>query len=77
MNVLDKQLQKGSLFLVLLYAALTLFFIVYVALEPGYRYLSLFLIVIGSGGVWHHYTIWSKKRAQRGVESISTDSRAR
>lgn len=77
MNVFDKQLQKASLSPALLYAALTLFFIVYAALEPGHRYVSLFLVIIGLSGTWRQYAIWSKKWAQRGMELISTDSEGR
>lgn len=77
MSVFDKQFQKGSLFLVLFYTAVTFFFIAYAALEPGHRYVSLFLVIIGSSGAWRHYTIWSKRWAQRVMEFIDTNSRER
>ncbi len=73
MNIIDRQFQKGSGFMVLLGVVLTLFFTAYAIIEPEQKYFSLFLTLIGLTGTWRQYVVWSRKRKQHGLELIGTD----
>lgn len=77
MKLFKKPFRKGSLFLVGLYAAVALFFLVDAALGPEHRYVSLLLATAGLSGTWRQYVVWSKKRAQGGMELLGTDPRER
>lgn len=73
MDILDRQLQKGSAFMVLLGATLTILFAVYFLVEPEHRHFSLLLTLSGVMGIWRQYIIWTRKRRQNGLELIGTD----
>lgn len=66
-------LQNGSGVKLLVVAALTLFFLTYVLVDPERRFSSFSFALLGLYGTWSQYLIWSRLRRQHGIELIGTD----
>lgn len=66
-------LQDGSGVRLVLVAAMTLFFLAYMFIDPERRFSSLSVALLGLYGTWRQYLIWSRLRRQDGIELIGTD----
>lgn len=58
----------------LLFAALTVFFVVYGVLGGGNA--SLFFALLGALGTWRHYAVGRRRRRQGGLDLIGTEDAA-
>ncbi|MEM9997159.1 MAG: hypothetical protein AAF809_05615 [Bacteroidota bacterium] len=67
-------LQPGSSVMTLLFAALTVFFVVYGVLGGGDA--SLFFALLGALGTWRHYAVGRRPRSQRGLDLLGTEDAA-
>ncbi|QXD14117.1 hypothetical protein GQ464_011670 [Rhodocaloribacter litoris] len=74
MNRIDRALQPGSGYMVLLGLALTVFFAVMSVTDAGHRHPALLFTLLGLIGTWRHYVVWRRKRAQRGIDLLGTEA---
>ncbi len=54
-------------------AASTAFFAVYSVVEPDYKYISVWLVMIGAVGTWGLYLSWKRKMDRYGVDLLEKD----
>ncbi len=74
MNWIDRALQFGSGFMVVLGLAMTAFFANMAVTDVEHRHLALLFTLLGLMATWRHYVVWRRRRAQRGIDLLGTEA---
>ncbi|NBC16006.1 MAG: hypothetical protein GVY18_01680 [Bacteroidetes bacterium] len=73
MHPIDRALQPGSGWRIVLGLMIVLFFVTYAFVAPEHRFASFFVVILCGGGTWRHYVLWRRLRDQDGLELLGTD----